>query len=92
LVAASGGDYYRLLIPGEYLVSASAKGYKSAEKSITINKSLHTPAQKLDFGLEPEALQERGYDLEDVSIGVRRGVSKGVEDGCRPPALPSGNP
>lgn len=63
---ASGGDYYRLLIPGEYLVSASAKGYKSAEKSITINKSLHTPAQKLDFGLEPEALQERGYDLEDL--------------------------
>jgi hypothetical protein len=37
-------------------------------------------------------IQARPYFVGCPAYGVRRGVSKGVENGCRTPALPAGHP
>ena len=37
IVATEEGEYWRLLVPGEYQLSASASGYNSVLKNITVN-------------------------------------------------------
>lgn len=46
------GDYYRLLVPGDYKIKASAGGYKSEEKDVTVTNG---DAVQLDFILEAGA-------------------------------------
>ncbi|KAG7299519.1 hypothetical protein JYU34_016482 [Plutella xylostella] len=47
------GDYYRLLTPGHYEVTASRPGYFPVSRVITVANSRHTPAILLNFKLEP---------------------------------------
>jgi hypothetical protein len=42
--------------------------------------------------LAPPQVNRKSVDLNLKGMGVRRGVSKGIEDGCRPPALRVGHP
>ena len=49
IVSSSDGDYWRLVIPGEYSVTVSASGYISATKSILVSSGL---AKELNFVLK----------------------------------------
>lgn len=44
------GDYWRLLLPGEYSVSVSKKNYRTAHRTVTVGK-YGSPAVRLDFFL-----------------------------------------
>ena len=48
---SENGDYYRLLVPGEYLVSFYSIGYIPQEHQITINENNPT---ELNINLEPD--------------------------------------
>ena len=48
---SENGDYYRLLVPGEYLVSFYSIGYIPQEHQITINENSPT---ELNINLEPD--------------------------------------
>jgi hypothetical protein len=37
---AKFGDYWRLLVKGEYTIQISAKGYKNARKSVQVSKQV----------------------------------------------------
>lgn len=45
------GDYYRLLTPGEYEVTAYKTGYMPQTKIVTVTSKEHAPAQRVDFKL-----------------------------------------
>ncbi|XP_066142240.1 carboxypeptidase E-like isoform X1 [Euwallacea fornicatus] len=49
------GDYYRLLTPGTYKVTAHKDGYLPHSKLITVTNPPFTPAQRVDFPLKPIA-------------------------------------
>lgn len=46
------GDYYRLLTPGHYELTASHPGYFPVQRVVTVPHSRHTPATLLNFKLE----------------------------------------
>ncbi|XP_060135037.1 carboxypeptidase Z [Zootoca vivipara] len=49
---AAGGDYWRLLPPGTYVVSAQARGYSKVLKKVTLPAKM-TKAGRVDFVLRP---------------------------------------
>lgn len=49
IVSASDGDYWRLVIPGQYSITVSSPGYISATKSIVVSSGLAT---ELNFALK----------------------------------------
>ena len=52
VVTSSQGEFWRLLVPGTYVVSAKAVGYESSEpKTVTVTNSTDG-AQILDFQLK----------------------------------------
>lgn len=53
-----GGDYWRLLTPGEYEVTVSADGYEPVVQQVVITHTPETEAQHLDFYLPPQELEE----------------------------------
>ncbi|XP_078080466.1 carboxypeptidase N catalytic chain [Mustelus asterias] len=48
-----GGDFFRLLLPGKYVVTASAPGYQ--DQAILVNVGANEPA-RVDFHLVPKAV------------------------------------
>lgn len=47
------GDYYRLLTPGDYIVTADQEGYQPQTQRVTVTEKFHQPAHRLDFKLTP---------------------------------------
>lgn len=47
------GDYYRLLTPGKYKVTAYRDGYLPDVRHVTIRDEPYHPAQRVDFALKP---------------------------------------
>lgn len=48
--SAANGDYWRILLPGEYFVSVSKESYRTAHRTITVGK-YGSPALRVDFSL-----------------------------------------
>lgn len=48
--SAKSGDYWRLLLPGEYHVAVSKKGYRTAHRTVTVGH-YGSPAVRVDFSL-----------------------------------------
>jgi len=44
------GDYWRILLPGEYFVSVSKEGFRTAHRTVTVGK-YGSPAHRVDFSL-----------------------------------------
>lgn len=63
---AEGGDYWRLLAPGIYIVSASALGYTRATKKVHLPPRM-TAAGRVDFILQKAAAAPDVQELVDVS-------------------------
>ncbi|XP_006630850.1 carboxypeptidase E-like [Lepisosteus oculatus] len=57
ITTAEDGDYWRLLVPGEYQVTASSPSYESVTRKVIVP---HNPAQKVDFRLK--ALQQKNNE------------------------------
>jgi len=69
VTSARGGDYWRLLTPGEYEIIVQADGYAALAKLVAAPELSHQQAIRLDFELRPAAEQEYGFeDLNMVPI------------------------
>ncbi|EEB19934.1 carboxypeptidase E precursor, putative [Pediculus humanus corporis] len=53
VTSVHGGDYWRLLTPGEYFVTAQHIGYLPVSKRVTIVDKGHEEAERVDFYLQP---------------------------------------
>lgn len=63
---AADGDYWRLLPPGTYIVSAQARGYSKVLKKVTLPAKMHK-AGRVDFVLRP--LNGKPAQYAHTSIG-----------------------
>jgi len=54
LFIAKHGDYYRLLIDGDYMVTVSKKGYQPLQQRVTVRNALMQKAQDVDFVLKKD--------------------------------------
>ncbi|XP_056407557.1 carboxypeptidase Z [Hyla sarda] len=61
ITTAENGDYWRLLIPGIYVVSAEAFGYSKVSKKITLPARLTRPG-RVDFVLTRVEVKPRKYN------------------------------
>lgn len=64
--SAEGGDYWRLLAPGEYTVEVSASGYVSQQKQVTVTDN---EAEFLDFHLIKKESVFYWSEKDDFVIG-----------------------
>jgi len=55
VTSSLSGDYWRLLNPGVYVVTAEKEGYKEASKEVKVTNLEHSPALQIDFQLEEES-------------------------------------
>ncbi|XP_042860630.1 carboxypeptidase E-like isoform X3 [Penaeus japonicus] len=65
------GDYWRLLTPGTYELTAEAEGYLPLTHTVTVTNTPHTEAIRRDFDLAPipDALVPQAQDVyEDYPI------------------------
>lgn len=53
ITSVHGGDYYRLLTPGEYKITAFKEGFLPHSRLVRVTNPYHQPAQRVDFGLKP---------------------------------------
>lgn len=65
--AVHGGEYWRLLVPGDYEITAAAEGHLPLTHSVTITNKPHTEAPRRDFDLSPI--------LDDAFLQQLSGVS-----------------
>jgi len=61
VTSASGGDYWRLLTPGEYEIIVAADGFQPQAKLVEVAKAGHLPAYRLDFSLAPASPEDYNY-------------------------------
>lgn len=47
------GEYWRLLTPGQYEITAQKTGYEPSTKMVTVGGRKHQEATKVDFVLQP---------------------------------------
>jgi len=67
IYTAEGGDYWRLLVPGQYNVTVSAVGYETFTQNINIpdGKRIEDGEMTLDFSLmRDDPLHWYDYDLK----------------------------
>ncbi|XP_013414827.1 carboxypeptidase E [Lingula anatina] len=53
ITSAHDGDYWRLLIPGSYMVTVTAPGYLPQTKCMEVTNPFRTEAKEVDFELQP---------------------------------------
>ncbi|CAG9818282.1 unnamed protein product [Phaedon cochleariae] len=53
ITSVHDGDYFRLLTPGSYKITAYRDGYLPHTKVVTVTSMPYTPAQRVDFALKP---------------------------------------
>jgi len=61
VTSARGGDYWRLLTPGEYEIIVQGEGYAPQAKLVEVSNESKYPALRLDFDLKP-ILDEEEFD------------------------------
>ncbi|XP_048366140.1 carboxypeptidase Z isoform X2 [Sphaerodactylus townsendi] len=96
ILTAADGDYWRLLSPGIYVVSAQARGYSKVLKKVTLPTKM-TKAGRVDFVLQPlngkspkiaRDFMKRGRDqfdpLEHFDPHLQHVQPEPREDGERP--------
>eukprot|EP00090_Calanus_glacialis_P034114 TRINITY_DN569_c0_g1_i1.p1 TRINITY_DN569_c0_g1~~TRINITY_DN569_c0_g1_i1.p1 ORF type:complete len:495 (-),score=140.55 TRINITY_DN569_c0_g1_i1:78-1430(-) len=66
VTSARGGDYWRLLTPGEYEIIVQAEGYEPQAKLVEVSNEKHTEALRLDFDLE-KASEEVDNNFADYN-------------------------
>jgi len=66
ITSARGGDYWRLLTPGEYEIIVQAKGYEPQAKIVQVSNEKHTEAVRLDFDLV-HAVEEQDNNFLDYN-------------------------
>ncbi|CAG7821320.1 unnamed protein product [Allacma fusca] len=67
------GDYFRLLTPGQYLLTASYSGYKPQTRRVKVQNPRHHEATRLDFWLEP--VDSSGPEFVPLPSSVEAEVS-----------------
>ena len=68
---AHGGDYWRLLVPGEYDIIVTKDGYEPQEKKVTITNPEHSEALKVDFELVREKADQGDEQNQIDDLQVR---------------------
>lgn len=63
IITAKDGDYWRLLLPGGYKVTAQAKGYEPVTKEVTVTDG---EAKELNFALKKSAMANNSMDTEQL--------------------------
>ncbi|XP_063912973.1 carboxypeptidase E-like [Zophobas morio] len=53
VVSVHDGDYFRLLTPGKYKITAYKDGYLPHSRIVTVTNPAHSSAQRVDFALKP---------------------------------------
>lgn len=68
VLSAENGDYWRLLNPGIYIVTASASGYTRAMKRVHLPNHMQK-AGRVDFVLKKAQLESNADDFNILSLG-----------------------
>jgi len=66
VTSVHGGDYWRLLTPGDYVVTAVHPGYLPATQKVTVPNPHHEEAKRVDFWLEPVAKNKDESWMENM--------------------------
>lgn len=53
VMSVHDGDYWRLLTPGQYIVTAYHEGYRPLSHRVSVRDRPHREAQRVDFHLQP---------------------------------------
>ncbi|XP_050687270.1 carboxypeptidase E-like [Eriocheir sinensis] len=77
VTSVRGGEYWRLLVPGDYEVTAAAEGHLPLTHSITVTNTPHTQAIRRDFDLSP--ILDDAF-LQQLSAGKEE-LGPAYEDG-----------
>uniref|UniRef100_A0A8C4QTQ3 Carboxypeptidase E n=1 Tax=Eptatretus burgeri TaxID=7764 RepID=A0A8C4QTQ3_EPTBU len=74
VTSGNEGDYFRLLLPGVYWLTASAPGYHSETAQVTVNDS--TPSV-VDFDLKLLSIEDFTIQLKESTTSPRRDSGNG---------------
>ncbi|CAL8241970.1 unnamed protein product [Merluccius merluccius] len=77
VTTAEHGDYWRLLVPGVYIITATAPGYTHAVKKVRIPKGMQH-AGRVDFVLQKSALEPGitdNHKVEEVAAAGEDGYT-----------------
>jgi hypothetical protein len=70
VTSAHDGDYWRLLVPGRYTVTACAEPeYACTSKTVDVDNKAHSMAQTVDFTLTPRTPRTPHPEQESVDYG-----------------------
>lgn len=81
--STENGDYWRLLLPGEYFVSVTKEGFRTAHRTVTVG-TYGSPAQRVDFSLS-SGPKDLSLDVvpafnEPITLPPSRTTLSGVGD------------